>query len=142
MIILGIDLGKARTGVAVCDQGELLASPLTVLQERNRERLIERIALLAKENRAELLVVGLPRNMDGSEGESAQNAREIGEKLRETSGLPVEFVDERGTTVTAHGYLNETNTRGKRRKAVVDAVAATVILQNYLDYRRMHKLGN
>lgn len=142
MIILGIDLGKARTGVAVCDQGELLASPLTVLQERNRERLIERIALLAKENRAELLVVGLPRNMDGSEGESAQNAREMGEKLRETSGLPVEFVDERGTTVTAHGYLNETNTRGKRRKAVVDAVAATVILQNYLDYRRMHKLGN
>lgn len=140
MIILGIDLGKARTGVAVCDQGELLASPLTVIQERNRERLIEQIVLLAKERHAELFAVGLPRNMDGSEGESAQNAREIGEKLKEISGLPVEFVDERGTTVTAHGYLNETNTRGKRRKAVVDAVAATVILQNYLDYRRMHRL--
>ncbi len=140
MIILGIDLGKARTGVAVCDQGELLASPLTVIQERNRERLIEQIVLLAKERHAELFAVGLPRNMDGSEGESAQNAREIGEKLKEISGLPVDFVDERGTTVTAHGYLNETNTRGKRRKAVVDAVAATVILQNYLDYRRMHRL--
>ena len=108
MIILGIDLGKARTGVAICDRGELLA-------------------------------VGLPRNMDGTEGESAQNAREVGSLLKAATGLPVEFVDERGTTVTAHGYLNDTNTRGKRRKAVVDAVAATVILQNYLDYRRLHR---
>lgn len=137
MIILGVDLGKARTGVAICDKGELLASPLTVVQEHNRERLVDRLTALAKEHRAELLAVGLPRNMDGSEGESAQNAREIGTLLGETTGLPVEFVDERGTTITAHGYLNETNTRGKRRKAVVDAVAATVILQNCLDRRRL-----
>lgn len=142
MIILGVDLGKARTGIAICDGGEMLASPLKVIQEHNRERLVEQIVLLAKERRAQLLAVGLPRNMDGSEGESAQNAREIGTLLEQASGLPVEFVDERGTTVTAHGYLNETNTRGKRRKAVVDAVAATVILQNYLDYRRLHKQEN
>ncbi len=142
MIILGVDLGKARTGIAICDGGEMLASPLKVIQEHNRERLVEQIVLLAKERRAQLLAVGLPRNMDGSEGESAQNAREIGALLEQASGLPVEFVDERGTTVTAHGYLNETNTRGKRRKAVVDAVAATVILQNYLDYRRLHKQEN
>lgn len=142
MIILGVDLGKARTGVSVCDKGEMLASPLTVIHEHNKQRLVEQIVSLAKEHRAELLAVGLPRNMDGSEGESAQNARELGSLLAETSGLPVEFVDERGTTVTAHGYLNETNTRGKRRKAVVDAVAATVILQNYLDYRRLHKNKN
>lgn len=142
MIILGVDLGKARTGIAICDGGEMLASPLKVIQEHNRERLVEQIVLLAKERRAQLLAVGLPRNMDGSEGESAQNAREIGALLEQASGLPVEFVDERGTTVTAHGYLNETNTRGKRRKAVVDAVAATVILQNYLDYRRLHKQDN
>lgn len=139
MIILGIDLGKARTGVAICDKGELLASPLTVVTEYHREQLVEKLAVLAKEYKAELLAVGLPRNMDGSEGESAQNAREIGALLEEATGLPVEFVDERGTTITAHGYLNETNTRGKKRKAVVDAVAATVILQNYLDYRRLHK---
>ena len=138
MIILGIDLGKARTGVAICDRGELLASPLTVVQEHNRERLVERLTALARENRAELLAVGLPRNMD-TEGESAQNAREIGALLEAATGLPVEFVDERGTTITAHGYLNETNTRGKRRKAVVDAVAATVILQNHLDARRLRK---
>ena len=139
MIILGVDLGKARTGLAVCDKGELLASPLCVLQEHNRERLVEAIAAKAKEAGAQLLAVGLPRNMDGTEGESAQNAREVGALLEEAAGLPVAFVDERGTTITAHGYLNETNTRGKRRKAVVDAVAATVILQNYLDYRRLRR---
>ena len=139
MIILGIDLGKVRTGVAICDRGELLASPLTVVNEHNRERLIEAVSSLARERGAELLAVGLPRNMDGTEGGSAQNAREVGALLKAATGLPVEFVDERGTTVTAHGYLNDTNTRGKRRKAVVDAVAATVILQNYLDYRRLHR---
>lgn len=141
MIILGIDLGKARTGVAICDKGELLASPLTVVTEYHREQLVEKLAVLAKENKAELLAVGLPRNMDGSEGESAQNAREIGALLEEAAGLPVEFVDERGTTITAHGYLNETNTRGKKRKAVVDAVAATVILEDCLRRRRNQRRG-
>lgn len=136
MILLGVDLGKARTGLALCDKGEVLASPLAVLTEHNRERLVEKIIAAARENHAEGLIVGLPRNMDGSEGESAQNARAIGAMLEEASGLPVEFFDERGTTITAHGYLNETNVRGKKRKAVVDAVAATVILQAYLDGRR------
>ncbi len=141
MIILGIDLGKARTGVAICDKGELLASPLTVVTEYHREQLVEKLSALAKENKAELLAVGLPRNMDGSEGESAQNAREVGALLEEATGLPVEFVDERGTTITAHGYLNETNTRGKKRKAVVDAVAATVILEDCLRRRRNQRQG-
>lgn len=133
MIILGVDLGKARTGLAVCDSGEILATPLTVISEHNRERLVGKIAEAAAEAGAQRLVVGLPRNMDGSEGESAQSAREIGSMLEAHTGLPVEFWDERGTTVTAHGYLNETNVRGKKRKAVVDAVAAVVILQSYLD---------
>ena len=141
MIILGIDLGKARTGVAICDKGELLASPLTVVTEYHREQLVEKLSALAKENKAELLAVGLPRNMDGTEGESAQNAREVGALLEEATGLPVEFVDERGTTITAHGYLNETNTRGKKRKAVVDAVAATVILEDCLRRRRNQRQG-
>ena len=78
MIILGVDLGKARTGLALCDKGELLASPLCVLREHNRERLVEAIAAKAKEAGAQLLAVGLPRNMDGTEGESAQNARDRG----------------------------------------------------------------
>lgn len=139
MVILGVDLGKARTGVAVCDKSELLASPVEVVNEHNRERLLERVAQLAKARRAEQIVVGLPRNMDGSEGERAQNARAFGAELVEKTGLPVDFSDERGTTITAHGFLNETNTRGKRRKATVDAVAATIILQDYLDYRRNRK---
>ena len=129
-------MGKVRTGLAVCDRGEMLASPAGVIAECSRERLADKISAVAKERGAELLVLGLPRNMDGSEGESAQNAREMGKILAERSGLPVEFCDERGTTITAHGFLNETNTRGKKRKAVVDTVAATVILQNYLEYRR------
>lgn len=136
MILLGVDLGKARTGLALCDEGEILASPLCVITEYNRDRLVEKIADAAKENRAQKLIVGLPKNMDGSEGESAQNAREMGALLTERTGLPVEFFDERGTTITAHGYLNETNVRGKKRKAVVDAVAAVVILQGYIDGNR------
>ena len=116
MIILGVDLGKARTGVAVCDKSEMLASPVEVVYEHGRAR-----------------------NMDGSEGESAQNARAFGAELHALCGLPVDFSDERGTTVTAHNFLNETNTRGKKRKAAVDAVAATIILQDYLDFRRNRK---
>lgn len=136
MIILAVDLGKARTGLAVCDQSEILASPAGVITEYNPEKRLEKVAAEALARKAELLVVGLPRNMDGSEGESAQNARAFGQALSEKTGIPVEFQDERGTTITAHGYLNDTNTRGKKRKAVVDAVAAVVILQNFLDGRK------
>ena len=87
MVILGVDLGKARTGIAVCDKSELLASPVEVVNEHNRERLLERVAQLAKARRAEQIVVGLPRNMDGSEGESAQNARAFGAELAEKTEI-------------------------------------------------------
>lgn len=135
-MILGIDLGKARTGLAICDKSEILAVPLCVIQERKTDILIEKICEKTVESKAEMLVVGLPKNMDGTEGESAISARGIAEILKEKTGLPLELLDERGTTITAHNYLNETNTRGKKRKSAVDAVAATVILQNYLDKRR------
>lgn len=136
MKILAVDLGKARTGLAVCDESEILASPVEVIQEWNREKLLARVAEEAGRLGAERIVVGLPRNMDGSEGESAQNARTFAESLRALVNVSVEMQDERGTTVTAHNYLNDTDTRGKKRKAVVDAVAATVILQDYLARRR------
>ena len=119
MIIMSVDLGKARTGIAVCDKTEFLASPYT-----------------AKETKAELIVVGLPKNMDGSEGESAQNARAFAENLSNETGIECVMQDERGTTITAHNFLNTTNTRGKKRKNVVDEVAATIILQDYLDKRK------
>ena len=142
MIILGVDLGHARTGLSVCDKNEMLASPLKVIHQWDPEKLCNEIAEAAKGAGAELIAVGLPRNMDGTEGDSAKFAREMGGKIGEFSGLPVRFVDERGTTVTAHGYLNETNTRGKKRKAVVDAVAAVVILEDFLLYRRNHPEEN
>lgn len=140
MIIVGIDLGKARTGLAVCDKQEMLAVPLCVVTERNPERLLDAICAKLTETGALLAVIGLPKNMDGSEGESALSARSFADALKEASGLPVVMQDERGTTVTAHGYLNDTNTRGKKRKQVVDTVAATVILQNHLDMRRIKGL--
>ena len=136
MIIMSVDFGKARTGLALCDKTEFLASPYKVIFEKSPNKLPQKVAEAAKEAKAELIVVGLPKNMDGSEGESAQNARAVAEQLRELTGLNVEMQDERGTTVTAHHFLNDTNTRGKKRKNVVDEVAATIILQNYLDKRK------
>ena len=131
MIIMSVDLGKARTGIAVCDKSEFLASPYTVIFEKSPNKLPEKVAQAAKECKAELIVVGLPKNMDGSEGESAQNARAFAQKISELTGIDTVMQDERGTTITAHNYLNTTNTRGKKRKHVVDEVAATIILQDY-----------
>ena len=136
MIIMSVDLGKARTGIAVCDKSEFLASPYTVIFEKSPNKLPEKVAQAAKECKAELIVVGLPKNMDGSEGESAQNARAFAQKISELTGIDTVMQDERGTTITAHNYLNTANTRGKKRKNVVDEVAATIILQDYLDKRK------
>ena len=133
MIILAVDLGKARTGLAVCDKNQILASPLAQISEKNPDVLLDKIASVASAQQAELIVLGLPKNMDGTEGESARNAREFGRKLMDRTGLIVRMQDERGTTITANNYLNATNTRGKKRKNVVDSVAATIILQNYID---------
>lgn len=136
MIIMSVDLGKARTGIAVCDKTEFLASPYTVIFEKSPNKLPEKVCEAAKACHAELIVVGLPKNMDGSEGESAQNARDFAAQLAELTEVETVMQDERGTTITAHSFLNDTNTRGKKRKNVVDEVAATIILQNFLDARK------
>ena len=136
MIIMSVDLGKSRTGLAVSDKNGFLASPLETVFEKNEDRLIEKITDIAKKEKAELIVVGLPKNMDGSEGESARNARSFAMRLSDHSGIKVDMIDERGTTITAHGYLSERNVRGKKRKKQVDTVAASIILQNYLDGHR------
>ena len=109
---------------------------MAVISEGNRGRLAGAICDIARQRGAEEIVLGLPRNMNGSEGESALYAREFGALLEKKSGLPVVMRDERGTTITATGYLNVTDVRGKARKKTVDAVAATIILQDYLDYRK------
>ncbi|MDO5124405.1 MAG: Holliday junction resolvase RuvX [Eubacteriales bacterium] len=136
MVIMAVDLGKARTGIAASDKTEYLAYPVEVISERRREALLEKVADKARELKAELVVVGLPKNMDGSEGESALSAREFAGKLKDELDLEVKLWDERCTTITAHGYMNDTNTRGKKRKAIIDEVAAVVILQSFLDSRR------
>ena len=136
MIILGVDFGDARTGLAICDKGEMLASPIGVISEHDFDRCMEKVADAAKEHRAQMIVVGFPKNMNGTIGERAELCRLCADGLQKLTNLPVELWDERCTTVSAHSYLNVTNTRGKKRKAVVDAVAATIILESYLGYRK------
>ncbi len=133
---MSVDFGDSRTGIAVCDKSEMLASPLMVITEYNFERCAEKVAELAKQEKAELIVVGYPKNMNNTVGERAEKCSEFSRLVSELSGIPAELWDERSTTVTAHNYLNETNVRGKKRKAVVDAVAATIILETYLAYRK------
>lgn len=136
MIALSVDLGHARTGLAVSDRSGFLASSLCVITEYNDEKLIGKIAEKVRETGAEIIVVGLPRNMDGTEGESAIRARELAQKFTELTGVPHHMQDERGTTITAHNYLSAGNVYGKKRKQKVDAVAASIILQDYLDSQR------
>lgn len=136
MIILSVDYGDKRTGIAVCDKLEMLASPVTVINEWNKERLCEKIISLAEQKKAEEILIGLPKNMDGSEGFRADACKELGALLSEQSDIPVAFWDERLTTVSAHRILSEANIRGKKRKNVVDALAAELILQDYLESRK------
>ncbi len=132
MVILAVDYGDVRTGIAVCDKLEFMASPVTVIRERDEGRLAARIAEIAAEKRAEKIVLGLPKNMDGTEGFRAEACRAFGAVLAETANIPVDFQDERLTTVSAHQMLNATDTRGKKRKEIVDAVSAVIILEDYL----------
>jgi putative Holliday junction resolvase len=136
---MSVDLGKARTGIAISDKGESFAFPKGVITEYNTDKLIDKICVSAKENGAELLVVGLPKNMDGSLGWRAEECTEIAEKIKTQSGIEVVMWDERCTTVSAHTALNFTDTRGKKRKNVVDAVAAVIILEDYLNYLKNTK---
>ena len=139
MIILAVDLGKARTGIAVSDNGESFAFPKTVITEYNTEKLITKVAAEIKKADAKLVVVGKPKNMDGSEGDRARECAEIAQKIAEATGIETVLWDERLTTVSAHTALNYTDTRGKKRKEVVDAVAATIILEDYLRFRKNQK---
>ena len=132
MVILSVDYGDVRTGIAVCDKLEMLASPVSVISEKDREDLADKISEIAKDKKAERIVVGLPRNMDGSYGFRSEECRSFGELLNEKTDLAVDFQDERLTTVSAHKFLNDSNVRGKKRKETVDAVSAVIILEDYL----------
>jgi len=129
---MAIDYGDARTGVAVSDEAGLLAGYTRVIAARDRERVLAELAELAGERGARELVVGLPRNMDGSEGARAALCREFAGDLARRTGLPVTLWDERRTTIEAHQILHASGKRMKSHKKTVDAVAACLILEGYL----------
>jgi len=135
MILLGVDYGEKRTGVAVCDPMGILASPVTVLHETNRKRLAAALAGIAKEKRADKLILGLPLRTDGSRGDKALACEALAEYLRTAHGLTVELWDERFSSTMAHQFLGTAGVKAKDRRGVVDAVAAVIILQSYLDRR-------
>ena len=136
MIILAVDFGDSRTGVAVCDLTEFLASPVEVIHERYARKVIERLCAIADEKIAELFVVGHPKNMNVIVGERAKKSEMFAKALAEASEIETMLWDERLTTVSARNALNNLNVRGKKRKAVIDSGAAVMILQSYIDYRR------
>ena len=139
MKILAVDYGDSRTGLAVCDPSEILATPLKPqIEEKAMAKVAAKICDAAKENRVGLIVIGLPRNMDGTEGARAQKSRKLGDLVAKMSGLHVRMWDERQTTITAAGFLSESGTFGKKRKAILDSVSASVILENYLAWRKNH----
>ena len=134
--IMGIDYGDARTGVAISDLLCSIVGSTCVVPSRNREKAVADIVKLAKDNAVGEIVVGLPKNMDGTEGPRAELCREFAEILKEATHLPVAMWDERRTTVEAHNILSQHNYHGKKRKNTVDAVAASLILEGYLAYKK------
>lgn len=135
MKIMGIDYGDARTGIAISDLLCTIVGSTTVIPSRNTEKAIADIVKMVMDQGVGEIVVGLPRNMDGSEGPRAQLCREFSEKIAEATGKKVIMWDERRTTVEAHNILSQHNYHGQKRKNTVDAVAASLILEGYLAFR-------
>ena len=136
MRIMAIDYGDARTGVAISDATGLLAGFTTVIHSRKAEEVAAQLARLAEEHRVEELVMGFPRNMDGTEGPRAQLYRDFAARVEAACGLKPVLWDERRTTVEAHNILHASGKKMKNHKKTVDAVAATLILEGYLTFRR------
>ena len=133
--IMGIDYGDARTGIAVSDLLCSIVGTTKVIHSRNMEKTVAAVCDLLKGSDVGEIVVGLPKNMDGTEGARAELCKAFAQKLREATGLPVVMWDERRTTVEAHNILSQHNYHGKKRKDTVDAVAASLILEGYLAFR-------
>ncbi len=136
MRILGIDYGDARTGLSISDPSGFLAGSPSVIREWNYDKLVEKLLVFIRENRIEEIVLGHPKNMDGTIGERAKKCETLADTLHAQTGLPVVLWDERRTTVAAHDILHRSGKKEKKHRENVDAVAATLILQGYLDYKR------
>ena len=133
---LGVDYGDKRTGIAECDISGLLASAVGTFSEGGMRKTAERVAKEAKERGCVKIVIGMPRNMDGSFGERTQVVRAFADILAELTDIPVDFYDERMTTMAAYRFLDASGTYGKKRKDAIDALSAELILQNYIDKER------
>lgn len=136
MRILGIDYGDARTGLSVSDETGLLAGTPSVIEEWNRDRLLARLTEYVKQEHIGEIILGYPKNMDGTIGERAQKCEALAHDLEQATGLRVVLWDERRTTIAAHAILSDAGKRGRKHRKNVDAVAASLILQGYLDWRR------
>ncbi|MDD4715336.1 MAG: Holliday junction resolvase RuvX [Oscillospiraceae bacterium] len=139
MRIMAIDYGDARTGLAISDPTGVLTGPVKTIVSRKREEAAKEICAVVREYNVALLVLGYPKNMNDTLGDRAKKSEEFAVLLREESGLPVVLWDERRTTVDAHRILSQQGVRGKKRKAKVDALAAALILEGFLAYRKEHK---
>ena len=133
MKIMSVDYGDKRTGIAFCDINEILASPYSVIKESYQPKLIKELIKIIETEKPQKIVIGLPRNMDGSYGYRCDECKALGQELEKLIDISVDFQDERLTTVMAHNALSDNNVRGKKRKETVDAVSAVMILQSYID---------
>jgi len=136
MRVMGIDYGDARTGIAMSDLLCSIVGSTTVIHSRNMDKTLEEVIKLVQANQVTEICIGLPKNMDGSEGPRAETCKVFAAKVEEATGLPVNMWDERRTTVEAHNILSAHNYHGKKRKNTVDAVAASLILEGYLAFRK------
>lgn len=139
MRVMAIDYGDAHTGVALSDPTGFLAGTTATIDSRRQEVVVDRLVKLIEEYRPEEVVLGFPKNMDGTDGRKADLYRELAARLEEAAGIKVVLWDERRTTVAAHHILFNQGKDGRKRKKMVDAVAASLILENYLDYKRMKR---
>lgn len=142
MIILAVDLGMARSGIAVCDKEETFAFKRDAIKEYNRNVLYKKIVETAEYENAELIVLGLPKNMDGTEGFKAQESYKAKEELEKITDIPIELFDERCTTIIAHNSLSEIGIKTKKHKDLVDSLAASIILEDFMKYRKNGKMQN
>lgn len=136
---LGVDYGDVRTGIAECDVSGMLASGIATIAEGGMRKTAERVAREAESRGCKKIVVGLPKNMDGSEGGRADTVRAFAEILASITNIPIDFYDERMTTMQAYRFLDGTGTYGKKRKSAIDTLSAEIILQNYIDRERAAK---
>lgn len=133
MKIMAIDYGDARTGIAFSDILGMLASPYQVINESYQPKLVDKLVEIVDKEKPSKIVIGLPRNMDGTYGYRCDECKSLATALQEKVNIEIDFEDERLTTVMAHDVLSNNNVRGQKRKNVVDAVSAVMILQSYLD---------